>query len=259
MQCSAVQYSTVQYSTVQYSTVQYSLGGMGIVNPCFSCLNQFNSSVAISAPLIRLIINQSVCIPAEVLCEQAQLKSKVSSENRLDINKDAAKLREQLPAILQRQMDLASDKGASSWLSVLPLREHGFDLHKGSFRDALCLRYGWHPPLLPTTCVCNKSFTVEHALSCPRGGYPILRHNELRDITAQFLDKICPNVIVEPTLQPLSGESLSYRTSNTEDGARLDVAATSFWDCHGQSALFDVECLTLLHKPMSVNLLLQKA
>ena len=213
------------------------LGGMGIVNPCLSCLNQYNSSVAISAPLVRLIINQSVCIPAEVLCEQAQLKSKVSSE---DINKDAAKLREQLPAILQRQMDLASDKGASSWLSVLPLREHGFDLHKGSFRDALCLRYGWHPPLLPTTCVCNKSFTVEHALSCPRGGYPILRHNELRDITAQFLDKICPNVIVEPTLQPLSGESLSYRTSNTEDGARLDVAATSFWDCHGQSAFFDV-------------------
>ena len=81
---------------------------------------------------------------------------------------------------------------------------------------------------------------MEHALSCPHGGYSILRHNELRDITAQFLDKICPNVIVEPTLQPLSGESLSYRTSNTEDGARLDVAATSFWDCHGQSAFFDV-------------------
>ena len=67
-----------------------------------------------------------------------------------------------------------------------------------------------------------------------------MRHNELQDITAQFLDKICPNVIVEPTLQPLSGESLSYRTSNTEDGARLDVAATSFWDCHGQSAFSDV-------------------
>ena len=59
------------------------------------------SSVAISAPLVHLIINQSVCIPPEVLCEQAQLKSKVSSENRLDINKDATQLREQLPAVLQ--------------------------------------------------------------------------------------------------------------------------------------------------------------
>ena len=156
------------------------------MNLCFSCLNQYNSSVAISAPLVCLIINQSVCIPAEIICEHAQLKRKVSIENRLDINKDAAQLHEQLPAVLQRQMDLASDKGASSWLSVLPLCEHGFDLHKGSFRDTLCLRYGWHPPLLPTTCVCNKSFIVEHALSCFHGGYPILRHNELRDITAQF-------------------------------------------------------------------------
>ena len=62
------------------------LGGIGIVNPCFSCMNQYNSYVAISAPLAHLIVNQSVCIPAEVLCEQVQLKLKASSANRLDIN-----------------------------------------------------------------------------------------------------------------------------------------------------------------------------
>ena len=33
------------------------------------------------------------------------------------------------------------EKGASLWLSVLPLDEFGFSLHKGEFRDALCLRY----------------------------------------------------------------------------------------------------------------------
>ncbi|KAL5470938.1 hypothetical protein EMCRGX_G028997 [Ephydatia muelleri] len=31
--------------------------------------------------------------------------------------------------------------GASTWLSMLPIQEHGFALHKGAFRDALCLRY----------------------------------------------------------------------------------------------------------------------
>ena len=41
-----------------------------------------------------------------------------------------------------------------------------FPLHKSSFRDALCLRYGWEPTGLPTSCVCGKFFTVDHCLSC---------------------------------------------------------------------------------------------
>ena len=85
----------------------------------------------------------------------------------------------------------ASKKGASSWLSVLPIEEHNFYLHKSSFRDALCLRYGWEPTGLPTSCVCDKSLTVDHCLSCSHGGYTIMRHNELRDITADLLQEVC--------------------------------------------------------------------
>ena len=64
-------------------------------------------------------------------------------------------------------MDIATEKGASSWLTILPLTAHGFTLHKGAFRDGLCLRSGLRPPSIPDSCVCGKSFTVEHALSCP--------------------------------------------------------------------------------------------
>jgi len=39
-------------------------------------------------------------------------------------------------------VQLSHEKGVSSWLSVLPIEEHGFALLKGAFRDALCLRYG---------------------------------------------------------------------------------------------------------------------
>ena len=42
----------------------------------------------------------------------------------------------------QRMMDLLGEKGSSSWLSVLPLKDQGFNLNKGEFRDALNLRYG---------------------------------------------------------------------------------------------------------------------
>ncbi len=46
-----------------------------------------------------------------------------------------------LPSDLKYHAKLASEKGASPWLSVIPTNEHGFHLHKGEFRDAPRLRY----------------------------------------------------------------------------------------------------------------------
>ena len=80
---------------------------------------------------------------------------------------------------------LAQEKGASSWLTTLPINEFGFALHKGAFQDALALRYGWLPLHAPTTCA------MEHILSCPKGGFPSIRHNEIRDITATLLSEVC--------------------------------------------------------------------
>ena len=53
-----------------------------------------------------------------------------------------------LPALspkLQRSVLLSSEKGSSSWLTTLPLSDHGYALHKGAFHDDVCLRYGWQP------------------------------------------------------------------------------------------------------------------
>ena len=44
-------------------------------------------------------------------------------------------------ATLKKIVKIAQDKGASTWLTTLPIAEHGFDLHKGAFQDALCLGY----------------------------------------------------------------------------------------------------------------------
>ena len=124
---------------------------------------------------------------------------------------------------------------------MVPIKDHGFALHKGAFQDALCLRYNWHPPMLPTTCVCNKSFTIDHALNCPTGGFPTIRHNELRDFTAEKLSVVCHNVCIEPHLQPLTGEKFNFATTNVMDGARADVSAQGFWGDRYQRAFFDVK------------------
>ena len=56
-----------------------------------------------------------------------------------------------------------------------------------------------------------------------------IRHNRIiRDVLTQFLTEVCPNVAIEPAMQPLSGESFPHRSINTDDGARLDVKAQNF-------------------------------
>ena len=79
---------------------------------------------------------------------------------------------------------------------------------------------------------------MDHAMSCMTGGYIHRRHDRLRDLFAQLIDDVAHEVRIEPPLQPLSGEILP-NGANTEDEARLDVAARGFWqEC--EMAFFDI-------------------
>ena len=116
-------------------------------------------------------------------------------------NVEAKNLQIQLPSTLQCSMELSKEKGASTWLSSLPIDDHGFALHKSAFRDALSLRYGWSLQNPPSHCTCGHPFNIDHALTCKTGGFPAIRHNEVRDITASLLTEVCHGVTIEPHLQ----------------------------------------------------------
>ena len=152
----------------------------------------------------------------------------------------------QCPSDLQHIIDCLQEKGASSWLTSLPIEQHGFVLHKGAFTDALCLRYGWTPPRLPSHCVCGSDFSISHAFSCPHGAFPTIRHNSIRDFTASLLSEVCHDVKVEHYLQPLTGETLRYRTAVSGDDARLDIRAAGFWGDRFQHTYFDVRVFNSL-------------
>ena len=132
-----------------------------------------------------------------------------------------------LPQNRKRALVVSSEKGASSWLSILSMADNEFAI-KGAFWDAHCLWYAWHSTHLPTDCTCGKSFSEEHAVSCPCEGFLSIQHNETHDLMAQFLTEVYCLVGTESSIQPLSHEQLSHKTVNREYGACVDVIAESF-------------------------------
>ena len=206
------------------------LGGIGIINPVWLSTVYYQQSVAASKPLVQIILDQEGDVVIGRAMQKA-IKAECTRGRWAQQKASAEMLIEDMPADVQRYMRALSEKGTSSWLTALPLERHGFALHKGAFRDAVCLRYGWPLPYTPTACVCGAKFDPDHLLICKYGGYPTLRHIEIRDITASMLNEVCQNVSTEPRLQPLTGEVLG-RSANTDDEARVDKRAKNFWsDC----------------------------
>ena len=213
-------------------------GGMGISKPPQVAILQHQSSMSLTANLVRSLTSK-LDIPEGAVPTQKS-KAEIHKELRNKTQISASELHKRLPEKLQYARLLACEKGASSWLTTSPLAVHGFALPKGTFRDALCLRYGWPVVELPTTCVCGSAFEVDHALSCRFGGLPIRRHNEVRNLLASCLRKIGCDTTVEPQLQRLSGEVFHRHTTTTDQEARLDIKSSGFWGEGSEEAFFDV-------------------
>ena len=133
-------------------------------------------------------------------------------------------------------VSLVSEKGASSWLAVLPVKRYGFTLTKCEF-----VRYGWDPKNLSVKFPRGEPFTVAHSLQCGKGGYPLMRHDEIHDTFAKIMKDVCFDVEVEPKLQKLKRQSFEHKSTCTEDEARLDIRANGLWESRLSRTFFDVK------------------
>ena len=212
------------------------MGGLGLINPSDSADAEYSASIRVSAPLVSKIEAQSHETPEEA--EVQRLVYAIRKEKDDGLKEELEEVKAMLPEKTQRAVDLACEKGASNWLTVIPLKDMDSDLNKREFRDAVRLRYDWPIPDNPSVCVCGSMFTVDHAMICHRGGLIIQRHNEIRDLQAELLDMVCYDVQVEPALQAITGEELARGTNQAPD-ARLDVHCRGFWE-RQRAAFFDI-------------------
>jgi len=108
------------------------LGGLGIIDPSRRSDGEFNASTRVTAPLQHLMEQRGSEFSYQVYADQMTAKRNISRERREQMKQTASTLRPQLSSALSKAMDLVSQPGASSWLTSLPIKEHGFCLHKGA-------------------------------------------------------------------------------------------------------------------------------
>ena len=102
--------------------------------------------------------------PLTAISEQEKIYTRIKTPKTERTNQKRTNILNKLSHKEKYALELASEKGASNWLKVLPLSRYKFNLNKSEFRDGMYLRYGWEPTNIPLTCACGQSFYLTHAL-----------------------------------------------------------------------------------------------
>ena len=215
-------------------------GGLGIANPVNTCEREYSASKLITEDLADLIYQQEQDLSLfdkekqeHTIKELKSNKEKFNSDYHKEISNQIA------DAHIKRNMELNKEKGAGSWLTALPLQEHGFSLNKQEFRDAICLRYGWKIPNTPPFCGWGKKNSIDHTLICMKGGYVTMRHNNVRDLNSELQREVCRDVVIEPQLLPLDNEVVQGAQG---DQVALDISSRGLWSTF-ERTFFDVRVL----------------
>ena len=146
------------------------LGGIDLTLPSRLGKQQREASLDVTQQQVALILYARETYHID----HAAVRTAKKAAQQARASQEEECLRQVTPSLAlseKRMLEATQDRGASAWLSCLPVAEHGFSLSRQCFLDALALRYGWSPLDLPDNCACGSPFSVAHAMSCLTGGY----------------------------------------------------------------------------------------
>ena len=155
-------------------------GGLGIPNPTESADLSFTSSSNIVEELADALRNNDTSFDVGDFLQDVRRRRQNWKGERLSRH---SRLRSELllhmdPPSARR---LARSRVTGAWLTTMPSALNGTDLTSEEFRDSLLLRFGLTPTGLTSRCACGEPFSVDHALSCKRGGLIGQQHDGYSD------------------------------------------------------------------------------
>ena len=155
-----------------------------------------------SCPLVDLILRQHGSFLHDAIDSQSIILKRLSQAKHQSQVDATQSILTHLPPTLCRAIKYCQEKGASSWLSALPIKQYGFALHKAEFTDALRLCYG-----SPSLSLCLRQSVFD--FRCFK-------------------------------LPSCSGEVLQYKSAVLDDDTRVDIRVAGFWGCRHHHSFFDV-------------------
>ena len=232
-------------------------GGLGIQNPTKTSDREYEASKKITKQLTELILNQDQDLSKVDKSQINKTKADLKLEKEIAYTAEKKRIENLITSEPKKRAFLmAGEKGSSSWLSALPLRSLGYCLNKKDFRDSLLLRYNWPIPDVCKHCACGMSNSVNHALTCKKGGYVTFRHDILVETEAELLREAkCRNVYTEPSLLPTC-DQMHPKGTITADGARLDIVATGLYG-KNEKTFMDVR-ITHANAPSNLSIPVDK-
>ena len=194
------------------------LGGFGMPNPVKTADREYKCSKEITEPLVKLILKQELSLENLDRKEIEDIKARLTAEKNAEHENEYRRICDKVNSRTKRAIILAREKGASAWLTALHLKALSYTLNKQEFRDSIALRYSWPINDIPKLCACGTKNSVSHTLDCKKGGFVSMRHDAIRDCTANLLrDTGCKDVRTEPDLLPVDPRKFKRRT-NTQAG-----------------------------------------
>ena len=215
--------------------------GLGVSSPQATATSSYQSSKTSTGHLANTLKSGAPLDATDY--------AEVASQNRRECRKARVKaevsvledLCKGLPDLAKRRLLRSRETG--TWITATPDRLNGTELSAEEFRDSLRLRFGLLPSFLPHRCDgCSERFTVEHAMSCKKGGLVVQRHNDVaaewHHLCAQALQ---PSAVSdEPLINTGRGVQAAGATGvEAAADTRGDVAVHGFWR-RGTTAIFDV-------------------
>ena len=94
------------------------LGGLGLTNPCRNATKEYKASIRVTHPLVKQIEAQALELPDDDDIRKMQQYNR--RENEKHLRERLEELKSVLPDNTRRVAVLATEKGASSWLTVIP-------------------------------------------------------------------------------------------------------------------------------------------
>jgi hypothetical protein len=155
-------------------------GGLAVRNPVDTAASVHKASLEATLHLTQSLVDDSVKFDIGSHLATAKAAGQAARSGRLEREQRTLDARAR-----ESPADGRRDKrncASGVWLSIVPSRLNGTSISADEWRDNVRLRYNHLPLDMPQQCDgCHEHMTVEHALSCKKGGLVHIRHDDVAD------------------------------------------------------------------------------